>query len=126
MTSSPLTPSYRALLTAELFKNVKSEDESSAEAPKILYLAITSDGGLCGGIHSGISRFIKKQVAQNPGSLAIVGDKPKAQLSRAMPKDIRVTFNAVGKDVPTFAEASAIADEVVKNGGEWDEVGPAF
>jgi len=42
-----------------------------------------------------------------------------------MPKDIRVTFNAVGKDVPTFAEASAIADEVVKNGGEWDEVGSA-
>lgn len=110
------------LTSPELFTQVKS-DETPAEAPKILYLAITSDGGLCGGIHSGISRAVKKYQAQAPGSLAIVGDKPKAQLSRALPKAIKITFNAVGKDVPTFAEASAIADEIVKNVQEWDEVG---
>lgn len=61
-------------------------------------------------------------MAENPGTLAVVGDKPKSQLSRAMPQAFKVTFNSVGKDVPTFAEASAIADEIVKNGGEWDEV----
>lgn len=33
-----------------------------------------------------------------------------------------MTFNGVGKDVPTFVEASAIADEIMKTGGEYDEV----
>jgi F-type H+-transporting ATPase subunit gamma len=39
-----------------------------------------------------------------------------------MPKAINLSFNGVGKDVPTFVEASAIADEIMKNGGEFDEV----
>ncbi|KAK6908984.1 ATP synthase F1, gamma subunit [Kwoniella mangroviensis CBS 10435] len=103
----------------ELFKHTEIESE---EAPKILYVGISSDGGLCGGIHSSISRAIKKEMAANPGTLAVVGDKPKSQLARAMPQAFKVTFNSVGKDVPTFAEASAIADEIVKNGGEWDEI----
>ncbi|WWD04073.1 ATP synthase F1, gamma subunit [Kwoniella europaea PYCC6329] len=103
----------------ELFKHTEIESE---EAPKILYVGISSDGGLCGGIHSSISRAIKKEMAANPGTLAVVGDKPKSQLARAMPQAFKVTFNSVGKDVPTFAEASAIADEIIKNGGEWDEI----
>ncbi|WVR08310.1 ATP synthase F1, gamma subunit [Kwoniella sp. DSM 27419] len=125
--STKLTRAERAMREAkkygaannELFKHTEKEGE---EAPKILYVGISSDGGLCGGIHSSITRFIKKAVAKEPGSLAVVGDKPKAQLSRAMPEAIKISFNSVGKDVPTFAEASAIADEIVKNGGEWDEL----
>ncbi len=105
---------------AELFKNANTEGES---APKILYLGVSSDGGLCGGIHSSISRLVKREMATTPGDLAVIGDKPKAQLSRAMPQSFKVSFNSVGKDVPTFAEASAIADEITKNGGDWDEVG---
>ncbi|WWC65577.1 ATP synthase F1, gamma subunit [Kwoniella dejecticola CBS 10117] len=126
--STKLTRAERAMREAkkygaannELFKH--TEIEKSEEAPKILYVGISSDGGLCGGIHSSISRAVKKAMAEQPGTLAVVGDKPKSQLSRAMPQAFKVTFNAVGKDVPTFAEASAIADEIVKNGGEWDEI----
>ncbi len=62
-------------------------------------------------------------MASTPGDLAVIGDKPKAQLGRTNSKDFKVSFNSVGKDVPTFAEASAIADEITKNGGDWDEVG---
>ena len=104
---------------AELFKNSSSDGESK---PKVLYLGLSSDGGLCGGIHSSITRLIKKEMVETQGQLAVVGDKPKAQLSRAMPGMFKVSFSGVGKDVPTFAEASVIADEIVKNGGEWDEV----
>lgn len=102
-----------------MFKHTEAQSESE---PKILYVGISSDGGLCGGIHSSISRYIKKEMAEQPGALAVVGDKPKAQLSRAMSQAFKVSFSAVGKDVPTFGEASAIADEIVKNGGEWDIV----
>lgn len=103
----------------ELFKHTEAQSETE---PKILYVGISSDGGLCGGIHSSISRYIKKEMAEQPGALAVVGDKPKAQLSRAMSQAFKVSFSAVGKDVPTFGEASAIADEIVKNGGEWDVI----
>ncbi|KGB78097.1 ATP synthase F1, gamma subunit [Cryptococcus deuterogattii 99/473] len=103
----------------ELFKHTETQSEAE---PKILYVGISSDGGLCGGIHSSISRYIKKEMIEQPGALAVVGDKPKAQLSRAMPQAFKVSFSAVGKDVPTFGEASAIADEIVKNGGEWDVI----
>ena len=106
-----------------MFKNATVEAQS---APKILYLGVSSDGGLCGGIHSSISRAVKKEIAASPGDLAVIGDKPKAQLSRTNTRDFKVSFNSVGKDVPTFAEASAIADEITKNGGEWDEVSPAL
>ena len=56
--------------------------------------------------------------------MSIVGEKPKAQLSRAMPQALNITFSGVGKDVPTFAEASAIADEIMKLDANFDEVCP--
>jgi F-type H+-transporting ATPase subunit gamma len=105
----------------ELFDHAKV-DEDAANDKKILYLAMSSDGGLCGGIHSTISRATKKAIGEQDGALAIVGDKPKSQLARVFADKIKVSFSGVGKDVPTFAEASAIADELIKNAGEWDEV----
>ena len=87
---------------------------------------MSSDGGLCGGIHSSISRYIKKEFAGAKDSeLIILGDKPKAQLSRQLSQNLRMTFSGVGKDVPTFAEACAVADEVGKIEGGWDEVSAA-
>jgi F-type H+-transporting ATPase subunit gamma len=131
--STKLTRAERAMREAkkygaannQLFTNSASS-ETPETAPKILYLAMTSDGGLCGGIHSGITRAVKRAQAEAHGMVAVVGDKPRAQLSRAMPQDFKVTFGGVGKDVPTFAEASVIADEIMKNGGEFDEVSNIF
>jgi F-type H+-transporting ATPase subunit gamma len=105
----------------ELFTHTVSA-EGEPKEPKVLYLAVSSDGGLCGGIHSGLTRAVKRETAKQDGKIAVVGDKPKAQLSRAMPQNFSVSFNGVGKDVPTFAEASVIADEIIKSGGDFDEV----
>lgn len=50
---------------------------------------------------------------ENPNSdLVIIGEKSKAQLSRSNGKKIQLSFAGVGKDVPTFADAQAIADQV--------------
>jgi hypothetical protein len=43
----------------------------------------------------------------------VVGEKSKAQLSRSNPKNLVLTFAGIGKDVPTFADAQAIADQIV-------------
>jgi F-type H+-transporting ATPase subunit gamma len=95
----------------------------SAPDAKILYVAITSDRGLCGGIHSSVSKAAKKALLNHPEARVVVcGDKPKAQLSRMMPQQMALSFNQIGKDIPTFAEAAAIADEITTHGGEWDEL----
>ena len=106
----------------ELFTHTLSAEGAEPKEPKVLYLAVSSDGGLCGGIHSGLTRAIKRETAKQEGRIAVVGDKPKAQLSRAMPEQFALSFAGVGKDVPTFAEASVIADEIIKSGGDFDEV----
>ena len=50
---------------------------------------------------------------KNPNTdLVILGEKSKAQLSRSNGKNIRLSFAGVGKDIPTFADAQAIADQV--------------
>jgi F-type H+-transporting ATPase subunit gamma len=52
----------------------------------------------------------------------IIGDKSKAQLSRALPKNLAMTFNQIGRDIPTFADAAGVADLIVKSGVKYDSV----
>ena len=83
------------------------------EGKKTLLVVCSSDKGLCGGIHSGLSRNVRKQLLENPViELVIIGEKCKAQLGRSNGKNVALTFAGIGKDVPTFADASAIADQI--------------
>lgn len=52
----------------------------------------------------------------------IIGDKAKAQLSRTLASNFSVTFNQIGRDIPTFADAAGVADLVVKSGIEYDAI----
>jgi len=125
--STKLTRAERAMRQAKKYGEANQEifkhaDLSEQPDAKILYVAISSDRGLCGGIHSSISKATRKAFEEAPGSLAVLGDKPKAQLSRLVPDAFKVSFNQIGKDIPTFAEAAAIADEIVTKAGEWDQI----
>ena len=51
-------------------------------------------------------------IEQPDADLVILGEKCKAQLSRSNAKNIQLTFAGVGKDVPSFLDASAIADQI--------------
>ncbi|KAJ5483927.1 ATP synthase subunit gamma [Penicillium diatomitis] len=83
------------------------------EDKKTLYVVASSDKGLCGGIHSGLSKATRRLLAQNPeADVVILGEKAKAQLSRASPQNIVMSFANVCKDIPTFADAQAIADQI--------------
>jgi len=119
--STKLTRAQRAMTESRSYgatsNTVFEEAETKAleaDGKKTLYIICSSDKGLCGGIHSGLSRNIRRQLNDNASSieLAIVGEKCKAQLSRSNPKNIVLSFAGVGKDVPTFADAQAIADQV--------------
>lgn len=88
-------------------KPVEGEDK------KTLTVVCSSDKGLCGGVHSGLSRRVRKILSDKPeDELVIIGEKCKAQLGRSNGKNIVMTFAGIGKDVPTFADAQAIADQI--------------
>ncbi|KAL7414730.1 ATPase, F1 complex, gamma subunit domain-containing protein [Mrakia frigida] len=125
--STRLAKAQRAMQTAkqygaantELFKN----SEAKSAGGKTLIVAITSDSGLCGGIHSSISKATKAAVKADPEiKLAVIGERAKAQISRAVPDSMELSFSAIGKDIPSFAAASQVADEILSSGVEFDEI----
>jgi len=52
----------------------------------------------------------------------VIGDKSKAQLIRALGKNLHLTFNQIGRDIPTFADAASVADLITQSGVKYDSV----
>lgn len=109
---------------SEVFANSTSEEVSKRK----LFIVISSDKGLCGGIHSAVSKATRRIIAGGEGGaspdspIMVVGDKSKAQLSRALGGHLTLTFNQIGRDIPTFADAAGVADLIIKSGVEYDSV----
>ncbi|KAI0541172.1 ATP synthase F1 gamma [Xylaria digitata] len=129
--STKLTRAQRAMNESRTYGETSQEVFESAETKpleaegkKTLYIVCSSDKGLCGGIHSGLSRFMRRQLGPDsqPADLVLIGEKSRAQLSRTNAKDIALTFSGIGKDVPTFADAQAIADQVVQLPTEYTDI----
>lgn len=92
---------------------------------KRLLIAMTSDRGLCGAVHSGVSRFIRNEL-MNEGEAArtkiiCVGDKSRAILQRLFGKNIIFVANEIGRLPPTFLDASKLANEILKSGYEFTD-----
>lgn len=88
-----------------------------------LYIVASSDKGLCGGIHSSVSKATKKVLVDNPEAKVIVlGDKAKAQLSRGFKNNIAYNYNQIGKAVPTYSEAAAVARSILDSEIKFDGV----
>merc|ERR1712230_29228 len=119
--STKLTRAQRAMNESRTYgqtsNTVYDEAETKAmegENQKKLLVVCSSDKGLCGGIHSGLTRAVRRLMNEEPADydLVILGEKCKAQLSRGNAKQISLTFTNIGKDIPTFADAQAIADQI--------------
>ena len=95
-----------------VFEKAETKAEE-AEDKKTLIIVASSDKGLCGGIHSGLSKATRRMLEEKPNSdVVVLGEKSKAQLARSSGKHIVMSFSGAGKDVPTFTEAAAIADQI--------------
>ncbi|KAJ7434917.1 ATPase, F1 complex, gamma subunit domain-containing protein [Mycena galericulata] len=130
------------LANSEVFAHTAPESAGAdAAAQKRLFIVISSDKGLCGGIHSSVSKATRRALASLKDSplmttaspqapvqvdsespVVIVGDKSKAQLLRVLPGNLRLTVNQVGRDIPTFADAAGVTDLIVKSGVSYDTV----
>jgi len=109
----------------EIFSNTPPESEEAAGKRK-LFVVISSDKGLCGGIHSSVTKYtraaLKRDDVADDSPIVVVGDKSKAQLSRALPGNLELTFNQIGRDIPTFADAASVADMISKSDIKYDSV----
>lgn len=118
--STKLTRAQRAMTESRSYGQTSNVVFEQAETKppeddekKSLIVVASSDKGLCGGIHSGLTKATRRLLDKKPNSdVVVLGEKSKAQLSRSSGKHIVLSFAGVGKDVPTFADAQAIADQI--------------
>ncbi|KZO99131.1 ATP synthase F1 gamma [Calocera viscosa TUFC12733] len=130
--STKLARAQRAMVAAKsygianmsIYEHSESEKTESEGKTKKLFIVVSSDRGLCGGIHSSVSKATRREVAKDltDSKIVVLGDKSKAQLQRQLPGELALTFNQIGKDIPTFADGAVIADKIVKSGIEYDSV----
>lgn len=95
-----------------VFENAETKP-LEGEGRKNLIVVASSDKGLCGGIHSGLTKTVRRMMLeQADADIVVLGEKCKAQLGRSNPRNMVLSFGNIGKDVPTFADAQAIADQI--------------
>ncbi|ENN80061.1 ATP synthase subunit gamma, mitochondrial [Dendroctonus ponderosae] len=87
------------------------------DAPQKLFIAITSDRGLCGAVHTSVARHIRTELGKDDKNIRIVcvGDKSRAILSRIYGNNIILSANEIGRLPPTFIDAAKLADAVLKS-----------
>jgi len=118
--STKLTRAQRAMQESRKYGQTSNTVFEQAETKplegddkKTLIVVASSDKGLCGGIHSGLTKRVRKMLIEEPNAdIVVLGEKCKAQLSRSNAKNIQLSFAGIGKDIPSFADAQAIADQI--------------
>lgn len=102
----------------------KAEVLEEERKPKHLIIAISSDRGLCGSIHSNVAKNIRGIMAARGGDastqVVCVGDKVRTIMQRFFRKNVLMHFTDIGKKPPAFLEASFIAQAILKAGFDYD------
>ena len=109
--------------TALLQKSELVEEDPERKSTHLM-ICMTSDRGLCGGIHSSIAKAVRalmqEREANSNTGLVLVGDKLRSVLQRTHRQNILMAFNEIGRKPPIFTEASFIAQEILNSGFEFD------
>ncbi|CAG5136253.1 unnamed protein product [Candidula unifasciata] len=108
----------------------KAEVSQDTAKPNHLVVAMSSDRGLCGGIHSSVVKHIKAKIGtEGPAvntRLVIVGDKARGILQRTHAQNILYTFNDYGKRPPNFADAALVANVILDSDFKFDRATLVF
>ncbi|XP_038667809.1 ATP synthase subunit gamma, mitochondrial isoform X1 [Scyliorhinus canicula] len=109
----------------------KAEIEAAEDQAKHLIIGVSSDRGLCGGIHSNVAKNIRNQIAELTAAgkevkIATIGEKLRSLLYRNYGSHLLLTFKEMGRKPPTFGDASIIASELLSSGFEFDKGAVVF
>lgn len=111
--------------SAVLEFNEKAEVEPEAgDVKKHLIIAVSSDRGLCGAIHTSVCKAIKKTLSEEKSGLetkiVCIGDKARTILQRTYSSSMLFSVNDIGKKNITFLDASLVANEILNSGYEYE------
>lgn len=102
----------------------KAEVSQDDKKPNHLIIAMTSDRGLCGSVHTNIVRAIKAAVPNKPAGtdfkVIAIGDKARNMLSRLYKDKMLMHFVDIGKRPPLFEDAGIVALEIINSPYEFD------
>lgn len=103
--------------------DVSGEGKEKAPEKQKLYVAITSDRGLCGAVHTTVARTIRSEIQEHGDKIKVicVGDKSRNILQRLYGKNILFVATEVGRLPPTFQDAAKIANEILKSDYSFEE-----
>ena len=130
---SSFTPSL--LLTACFFLFLalfdKAEVVDEDRKPKHLIVAVSSDRGLCGSVHSNVARHIRSLMAErgqdaSSTMFVCIGDKVRTILQRQFRDNILMHFTDIGRKPPLFCEASFVAEQILNTGFEYESAEIVF
>nr|SVE74380.1 EOG090X0BEK [Daphnia barbata] len=104
----------------EFYKKAEVKDEEGDKGQ--LIIAVSSDRGLCGAVHSSIGRIVKADITANPNTkVVIVGDKVRNILQRLYAKNIAMVVTEVGRKPAVFGDAALIAQSIINSGIEFNK-----
>ena len=91
-------------------------------------MAITSDRGLAGAVHSSICKNIRQTLHDKVAAgesldnvkILCVGDKSRAFMQRFFPKQLIMVGSEIGRLPPTFNDAAKIANAIMTCGHDFD------
>jgi len=95
----------------------KAEITPLEDKPTKLVVAVSSDRGLCGAIHSNICKTIKAK--DEKMAIVCVGDKSRTQLQRTHGDSILFQVGEVGRLPASFEDAGVIATEILNSGVDY-------
>lgn len=74
--------------------------------------------GLCGAVHTNVSRFIRGEIEREGKNINVVcvGDKSRQILQRLYGKNIIMAANEIGRLPPTFLDASKLTNAIFNSG----------
>ena len=98
------------------------------EAPKELYVTITSDRGLAGAVHSSINKRIRNELHEKMAAgddlsgvkIICVGDKSRAFFQRFFPHQLIMVGSEIGRLPPQFGDAAKVANAILTCGHDFD------
>lgn len=124
--STRFSKAEKAKKSAKVYSETDSQFYKNAETGaavggdteiRSLLIAVTSDKGLCGSIHSQLAKSAREYLSKIPETdLITVGDKIKNQLLRSHANNLKLSFNGVGKEAPNFEECALIANKILNFG----------
>ncbi|XP_021944496.1 ATP synthase subunit gamma, mitochondrial [Folsomia candida] len=87
-----------------------------------LYIAISSDRGLCGAIHSSVAKLIRNTIQNTSDNIMLVcvGDKARGILQRLFSKNILFACKELGRKPPQFEDAAKIVAAILDSGFQYD------